>query len=66
MTNIIILIFVVGYLCITIENFTKVNKSAIALFMGIICWAIYMMGHPEQPKMYSSHTWEMPAKPSFS
>lgn len=48
MTNIIILIFVVGYLCITIENFTKVNKSAIALFMGIICWAIYMMGHPEQ------------------
>ncbi|MBQ2299621.1 MAG: sodium:proton antiporter NhaD [Bacteroidaceae bacterium] len=46
MTNIIIIIFIIGYLCITIENITKVNKSAVALFMGVVCWALYMMGNP--------------------
>lgn len=46
MTNIIITIFIIGYLCITIENITKVNKSAVALFMGVACWALYMMGNP--------------------
>ena len=46
MTNIIIIIFIIGYLCITIENITKVNKSAVALFMGVACWALYMMGNP--------------------
>ncbi|NLV53659.1 MAG: sodium:proton antiporter [Bacteroidales bacterium] len=46
MTTIIIIIFVLGYLCIVMESFTKVSKSAIALFMGVACWAVYMMAHP--------------------
>ena len=47
MTLLIILIFLIGYLCIVMESVTKVNKSAVALFMGVTCWAIYMMGHPD-------------------
>ena len=47
MTYLIIIIFLFGYLCIVMESLTKVNKSAVALFMGVTCWAIYMMGHPD-------------------
>ncbi|MBP3213653.1 MAG: sodium:proton antiporter NhaD [Bacteroidaceae bacterium] len=46
MTTLIITIFVVGYLCIVTESVTKVSKSAVALFMGVACWAVYMLGHP--------------------
>ena len=28
------------------ESITKINKSAIALFMGVACWVFYMFGHP--------------------
>ena len=31
-------IFFIGYFLITIEHYTKVNKSAIALLMAILCW----------------------------
>lgn len=47
MTTLIIMIFVVGYLCIVMESVTKVSKSAIALFVGVACWAVYMIGHSE-------------------
>lgn len=47
MTYLIIIIFLFGYFCIVMESFTNVNKSAVALFMGVTCWAIYMMGHPD-------------------
>ena len=46
MNNLVVIIFLVGYLFIVMESVTKVNKSAIALFMGVTCWVIYMMGHP--------------------
>lgn len=39
----IILTFVVGYLCIALESFTKVNKAAIALLMCVICWTLFMV-----------------------
>lgn len=47
MTYLVIIIFLFGYFCIVMESFTNVNKSAVALFMGVTCWAIYMMGHPD-------------------
>ena len=46
MTQLIITIFILGYLCIALESFTKVSKAAIALFMGMACWAVYMLDHP--------------------
>lgn len=47
MNTLVIIIFLIGYLFIVMESFTKVNKSAIALFMGVACWVFYMLGHPE-------------------
>lgn len=41
-----IVIFVIGYVLITIEHVTKVNKAAVALVMAIICWTIYFLAHP--------------------
>ena len=46
MATFIITIFVAGYLCIVLESITRVSKSAIALFMGIACWNVYMVGNP--------------------
>jgi Na+/H+ antiporter NhaD/arsenite permease-like protein len=34
----IVMTFIVGYLFITIEHVTHVNKSAIALIMAVLCW----------------------------
>lgn len=35
-------VFVLGYLAIILEYYIKVNKTAVALFIGAICWTIYM------------------------
>ncbi|MCD8282920.1 MAG: sodium:proton antiporter NhaD [Prevotella sp.] len=40
----IVAVFIVGYVFIALESFTKVNKGAIALVMCIICWALYSIG----------------------
>lgn len=34
----ILISFTIGYLFITIEHITHVNKTSVALFMAIICW----------------------------
>ena len=44
LTIIIVTLFVVGYLCIALESFTRVNKAAIALLMCVGCWTLLMMG----------------------
>ncbi|MCH3994013.1 MAG: sodium:proton antiporter NhaD [Prevotella sp.] len=40
---IIIIAFCLGYLFIALESVTKVNKAAIALFMFVVCWTLYMI-----------------------
>ena len=45
MTIALIIIFAVGYLIITLEDFLKFNKTATALITGVLCWAIYAVGH---------------------
>jgi Na+/H+ antiporter NhaD/arsenite permease-like protein len=52
MESAVILVFVVGYLCITLEDFIHVNKSAIALATGVICWTLYIVsGHHPVPEV---------------
>ena len=36
------IIFIAGYILISFETYLKINKAAIALFTGILCWIIYM------------------------
>lgn len=39
----IIIAFIVGYLFIALESVTKINKAAIALFMFVVVWTLYML-----------------------
>ncbi len=42
-TTIIVIIFVIGYLAITLEHPLKINKTASALLAGVLCWTIYIL-----------------------
>jgi Na+/H+ antiporter NhaD/arsenite permease-like protein len=42
-TTLILSIFVLGYLAIIFENFIKLNKAAIAIFMAVSCWAVFFL-----------------------
>ena len=40
----LILIFVAGYLLIALENWTRISKTAVALLMAVVSWAVYYCG----------------------
>lgn len=44
MTTAIVLIFLIGYLFIALESFTKVDKAAISLLMCVLCWTVFALG----------------------
>ena len=44
MYELMIIVFIIGYICITIEHQIKIDKAAIALITGILCWTIYVTG----------------------
>ena len=55
---VIVSVFVIGYLLIALESLTKVNKAAIALFMFVAVWTLYMLDpayfvHLEHPQFES-------------
>ena len=37
-------VFLIGYAFIAMESTTRINKSAVALFMCVVCWVLYMLG----------------------
>src|SRR4051812_9344719 len=44
----IVVLFVLGYAAIAFEHPLKINKTAIALLTGVLCWVIYIMGSPDK------------------
>ncbi len=42
-TFLIILVFCIGYLAIILEHSIQVNKTAVALLIAVLCWAIYLL-----------------------
>ena len=44
--SLLILVFVIGYAAIALEHITRINKSAVALITGVICWAVYIISEP--------------------
>ena len=34
------IVFLLGYLMIVFEHLIKINKTTVALMMGVLCWAI--------------------------
>jgi Na+/H+ antiporter NhaD/arsenite permease-like protein len=45
--TLILVIFVLGYFVIVFEHVMKINKAAVALFTGVICWAAYFLASGE-------------------
>ncbi|MBC3788142.1 sodium:proton antiporter NhaD [Spirosoma utsteinense] len=39
----LLILFVAGYLLITLEHAIKINKTATSLITGIVCWAVYAL-----------------------
>ena len=49
MEQLIVLIFILGYLAIAFEHPLKINKTGAALFMGLLLWTVYRIGFPNLP-----------------
>jgi Na+/H+ antiporter NhaD/arsenite permease-like protein len=41
----LLIIFVLGYLCIAMEHFLKIDKAATAVTTGVLCWVIFALGY---------------------
>ncbi|MCI5052003.1 MAG: sodium:proton antiporter NhaD [Simkaniaceae bacterium] len=48
----IIAVFVLGYLAIIFEFHIKVNKTAVAIFIAVICWMIYFVSDMDANKVH--------------
>jgi Na+/H+ antiporter NhaD/arsenite permease-like protein len=46
----IILVFVLGYLAIALEHPLHVDKAASALILGVMCWALFVLGVQSVPE----------------
>lgn len=49
MSTAILIIFVIGYLCIVAEHPLRIDKAAIALVTGVLCWALYAFSNHSSP-----------------
>ena len=47
MFYLMIVIFVIGYLCIALEHPLKINKTAFALLIGVLIWTCFILSGPE-------------------
>lgn len=47
MATSIILIFIIGYLVITLEHNININKAASALATGVLCWTVYILNQTD-------------------
>jgi Na+/H+ antiporter NhaD/arsenite permease-like protein len=56
MTGLLVIIFITGYILISFEIYIKINKAAIALFTGILCWLIYIISNNNAGSIESNLT----------
>ncbi|SOD81736.1 sodium:proton antiporter NhaD [Spirosoma fluviale] len=45
--SILVLVFVAGYILITLEHPIRFNKTATALLTGVVCWVLYILSVPD-------------------
>lgn len=59
----IILIFSIGYCAIILEYYIRINKTAVALFIAVSCWVVYIWSRetslPEDLKIFGHHVAEV-------
>lgn len=51
MAEIIVVIFVLGYIAVAFEQSLRINKSAAALISGVLCWTVYILFSPDKIKV---------------
>lgn len=56
MTAALIFIFVAGYLLIALENWTRISKTAVALLMAVVSWAVFYCAGGATPENVSAFT----------
>lgn len=44
MYTLMVIIFLLGYLAIALEHPLRLDKAASALFIGVLCWVVYVIG----------------------
>ncbi|TWU56355.1 sodium:proton antiporter NhaD [Rubripirellula reticaptiva] len=57
MLTLILIVFVLGYLAIAFEHKLKINKAASALFIGVVCWSLYVVNLPDLLPRASIPSW---------
>ena len=55
MENLIIGVFVLGYLAIALEHSIKINKTASAILTGVACWTLFILASPWEAVLTSEH-----------
>ena len=53
----LVTIFIIGYACIALEHPLKVNKTATALLLGVVVWAVYSFCHAAAQPGMDIDTW---------
>jgi Na+/H+ antiporter NhaD/arsenite permease-like protein len=48
MEVVVIIIFTIGYIMIATEHLIQINKAAIALLTGVLCWTVYILSEPSK------------------
>jgi Na+/H+ antiporter NhaD/arsenite permease-like protein len=48
MLTAIVIVFVIGYLAITLEHAIKIDKAATALLTGVLCWTLYILNESDK------------------
>jgi len=48
MITALVLTFIIGYVLITLEHQIRINKAAISLLTGAVCWTILIMNTPDK------------------
>jgi Na+/H+ antiporter NhaD/arsenite permease-like protein len=48
LTTLLLLIFLFGYLAITLENALHINKAGVALLTGVACWTTFILFQPDK------------------
>lgn len=47
MASLVVVLFIAGYVLLTLEHTFKINKAATALLTGTLCWVFYLLGEAD-------------------
>ena len=61
MVSILLVLFVVGYVAITLEHNIQINKSAIALITAVLCWTLIVFNADNKEVVIESLTYHLSA-----